>query len=221
MEGNEKFINRYRIESTRLPGWNYGEDGYYFITICTKNREFYFGDVLCDNGGEWSVALSPIGKIVRDELLNTPRIRSNVKLDVWVIMPNHIHVIIIIDNNDCRDALHASQEPTALHASHKTRGTSTYGYIKRDACNASLRDGNVVYKNVFGPQRNNLASIVRGFKSTVTKQCNELGYQFAWQTRYYDRIIRDERALYAVRQYIKINPQKWQRDRNNSNDIWM
>ena len=77
MEGDEKFADKYRIDSTRLPGWNYGDDGYYFVTICVKNRECLFGDVLRDDGGacapaydgEYSVALTDVGKIARDELL--------------------------------------------------------------------------------------------------------------------------------------------------------
>lgn len=228
---DDKFVDRYRIESTRLPGWNYGDDGHYFVTICTKDRVEYFGDVLMDNAGEWSVALTDVGKIVRDELLQTPKIRPNVKLDEWVIMPNHVHAIIVIENE--RGATHGdvSHCRDALHASHKNHGTSTYGGVEGDACgdgeyrdarSASLQEGDVAYKNVFGPQRNNLASIVRGFKSASQSQIKkQFGLNTIWQTRYYDRIIRNERALNAVRHYIIENPKNWQRDRNNTANLWI
>ena len=97
IEMNEKFKNKYRIETTRLKGWDYGKNGYYFVTICTKDRIPYFGDVI--NG---MVQLSEIGKIAFDELQKTPEIRKdmNVTLGEFVIMPNHIHCIIIIGENE-------------------------------------------------------------------------------------------------------------------------
>jgi putative transposase len=87
------FKNKYRIESTRLRGWDYTRNGYYFVTICTKNGEHCLGTV-CDQ----QVQLSPIGEIVAEEWQKTPQIRPNVRLDAWVIMPNHLHGILIIDN---------------------------------------------------------------------------------------------------------------------------
>lgn len=104
---SDLFKNKYRIQTARLRGWDYSSSVWYFVTICTRNRVCYFGDVLRDNDGKYSVALSDIGKIVRDELLKTPKIRLNVWLDEWIIMPNHIHAIFVIENG--RDALNASQ----------------------------------------------------------------------------------------------------------------
>jgi len=88
------FKNKYRIESTRLKGWDYSAAGYYFITICTKNRECILGELV---GGD--VCLSNIGEIVAEEWLKTPQIRLNVDLDEWVIMPNHFHGIIILKSD--------------------------------------------------------------------------------------------------------------------------
>ena len=89
----DKFQNKYRIESSRLHNWDYTSKGSYFITICTKNRQFYFGD--CING---KMKLSNIGETAKNELLKTESMRKNVKLDEWVVMPNHVHAIIIIEN---------------------------------------------------------------------------------------------------------------------------
>ncbi len=86
-----KFKNRYRIESARLASWDYSSPGWYFVTVCTKNKENFFGDVVC---GE--MCLSKAGKIVSEEWRKTEIIRSNVALDEWVIMPNHIHGILVI-----------------------------------------------------------------------------------------------------------------------------
>ncbi len=85
------FRNRYRVESTRLKGWDYTAAGLYFVTICAKNRECLFGNVV-----NAEMRLSPIGEIVADEWQQTPRVRPYVELDEWIIMPNHVHGIIAI-----------------------------------------------------------------------------------------------------------------------------
>lgn len=96
---NYLYKNTYRVQSTRLPDWDYSWPGVYFVTICTKNRETFFGDVAGDN----KMILNNLGRIVVDEWIKTPQIRKNVKLGEFIIMPNHIHGIIIIDNGDGRD----------------------------------------------------------------------------------------------------------------------
>ncbi len=183
----EKFKNKYRIESSRLTGYDYLQNGTYFITICTKNREEFFGKI--ENR---KMVLSDIGKIVQKELLKTPVIRSNVVLDEWIIMPNHLHLIIEICNALCRDALQC---------------VSTSDVIE--------------YKNKFGPQKNNLASIIRGFKGAAKNKIYQINPNFVWQSRFYDHIIRNEISLNKIREYIQTNPEMWERDRNNVENLWM
>ena len=86
-----KFKSRYRIDSARYRPWDYASPGLYFVTVCTKHREKFFGDVNC---GE--MCLSDAGRIVSDEWMKTEIIRSNIRLDEWIIMPNHIHGILVI-----------------------------------------------------------------------------------------------------------------------------
>ena len=90
---SEKFQNKYTIKSTRLENYDYAQNGLYFVTICAKERECFFGNV--ENG---KMILNGVGEIVQEELLKTPIIRSNIFLDQWVIMPNHLHAIIEIIN---------------------------------------------------------------------------------------------------------------------------
>src|SRR3989338_3115843 len=130
---SDLFKDKYRIESTRLPGWDYASSGFYFVTICTHERAHYFGDVLIDNNGMTSVALSNIGKIARDCWLDISNHFPNASLDEWVVMPNHVHGIIVINQNDnqrndfCRDvACNVSTNPRAAgvdikHASSDER----------------------------------------------------------------------------------------------------
>lgn len=93
---SEKFRDKYRIPSTRLQNWDYSENGYYFITICTKERRYYFGEIINNK-----IQLSEIGKIIQHYWLEIPKHFLFVKLDEFAIMPNHVHGILIIKNNNC------------------------------------------------------------------------------------------------------------------------
>jgi REP element-mobilizing transposase RayT len=89
------YKNKYRAESTRLADWDYSSAGYYFVTICTYNREILFGNI-SDN----VMILSEYGNIVKEEWLKSTEIRKEIELDEFVIMPNHVHGIIIINHDD-------------------------------------------------------------------------------------------------------------------------
>ena len=91
----DKFQNKYRIPSARAPFWDYGWNASYFVTICTHNHIFYFGDI-----GEEEMVLSDVGEIALQCWLEIPEHFPFVKLDTFVIMPNHVHGIVIIDKND-------------------------------------------------------------------------------------------------------------------------
>jgi putative transposase len=168
------YKNKYRIESARCPNWDYA-NGAYFITICTKNRQHFFGEVIGS-----IMQLSEIGTIVAQEWQKTAQIRPYVQLDAWVVMPDHLHGIIVIANPD--------------------------GMSRDSPVETSRRDVST------GPRlrSHSLGAIIGQFKSVCTKQIWATGHaDFAWQTRFHDRIIRDDVALAAIRSYIASNPQKW------------
>ena len=183
IEQDELFRKKYRIKSHRWQGWNYADSGVYFITICTKNRVEYFGRTKNEE-----IILNDVGIIAEQAWLKTEKMRDNVELDEFVVMPNHIHGIIILENNDDVET-------------HR---------------NASLHEE---YKNKFGPQINNISSIIRGFKGEVTNNINSHfpNICFAWQPRFYDHVVRSEKELDTIRRYIYYNPVKWAFDENNSN----
>ncbi|MEQ8963606.1 MAG: transposase, partial [Coleofasciculus sp. C2-GNP5-27] len=87
----------------RLPGFDYGQSGAYFVTLCTRNKECWFGEIRQNK-----MHLNQLGKIVAQEWLKTPKIRPETTLDEWIIMPNHIHGIIIIQQTD-------TDEPVGAH----------------------------------------------------------------------------------------------------------
>jgi len=140
------FKNRYVIGSKRYQGFDYSSHGKYFITICTKNREQYFGKI--ENG---VMFLSELGKLLQNEWLKTPDIRPdmNIILDEFVIMPDHFHAIIIIGENQY------NQNKIQAHR----------GNVMHDV---STTNQNNNYHNEFGPQLKNLSSVIRGIKSVET-----------------------------------------------------
>ncbi|MBI5408742.1 MAG: hypothetical protein HZA14_05190 [Nitrospirae bacterium] len=178
-----RYKSKYRIESTRLRYWDYGENGYYFITICVKDHECVLG---CIKNGE--MVLSEIGKITRQCWQEIPAHFPFVLLDEFVIMPNHVHGIIVID------------KPLSVVETQNLANVQTQNI-------ASL-------PNRFGPQSQNLASIIRGFKIGVKKWATINNNPFQWQSRFYDHIIRNEYKLHKIREYIINNPRNWEKDEN-------
>lgn len=156
-----KYLSKYRISSARLQGYDYSQEGCYFITICTKNRENFFGTIV-----DGSMKLSPIGHMIANEWQKTTEIRSNVYLGAWVVMPNHFHVIVIIKSGEMEF------DPAETHSNASEIGKCIIVSETETHSNASLRSDHP-YKNAFGPQSNNISAIIRGFKGATTKQIHE------------------------------------------------
>jgi REP element-mobilizing transposase RayT len=176
---------KHHRRSIRLRNYDYSQPGAYFVTICTYQKQSWFGEI--KNG---QIYLNQLGKIVADEWLKTCKIRPNFKLDEWVIMPNHFHGIVIINDYSGDDqSLGARDAPLDLGA----------------------RDAPLQQKP------NSLSSCIAGFKSAVTKRINLLRQNTdtpIWQRNYYESILRDEKYLAVVREYIINNPKNWTNDRD-------
>ena len=155
-----KFRKTYRVESTRLPGFDYSAPGYYFLTICTHGRACWFGEIRSE-----FMLLNDAGCIAWQEWYRTGELRPNIRLDEFIVMPNHIHAIIQI-----------------LEPSVEKRGVST------------------------------ISAIINQYKMVVTKRVRQTHPEFAWQSRFYDHIVRDEQALRNLREYILYNPAMWKSD---------
>src|SRR5450759_4000129 len=203
--------NIHNRRSIRLKGYDYSQAGLYFITICCFNRECLFGDVV--NG---EMVLNEYGTIACNEWLNTPNIRKNVELDVFIIMPNHMHGIIILNG---RGELHS---PNNVITDNKSGECNFPNNVitdnKSGECNFP---NNVITDNKSGecnsPLRgpsNNIGAIVRGYKSSVTKQLNLLNIGYTvWQRNYHEHIIRNEKSYLRISEYIVNNPAKWGDDK--------
>jgi putative transposase len=205
---SDKFKNKYRIESARLKNWDYGWNASYFVTICTKNRTYFFGDV---KNGE--MVLNDIGMITQNIWQKIPEYFPYARLDAYVVMPNHIHGILTIDKSDdgiADDRGNKSDDgiaETRLIASlHGKTGESG----KSESTENTPPGGITGDKN---PMINeNLSKIIRWYKGRTTYETRKIQADFAWQPRFYDIIIRNEESYFRISEYIKNNPSKWQKD---------
>jgi putative transposase len=199
----ELYKEKYRIKSIRLPHWDYSSDGWYFVTICTQNRAEYFGDV-----HDYIMELSDIGYVAAKFWQEIPKHFPFVRLDEWVTMPNHLHGIIVIDKPD-----NDEQDKNNYNPANRRDA------INRVSTGNNANGGITGNHNPMGKQT--LGEIVRWFKGRVSFEIHKTGQNFAWQSRFYDHIIQNQKSLDEIRQYIYDNPEKWGSDRNNSENLWM
>jgi putative transposase len=180
----------YRHRSIRLRDYDYSSAGAYFVTICTANRVKSMGQIV--NG---EVSLSDIGRIAYECLYDTVGHFPAIDLDEFVIMPDHIHLIIFI--HDRSGAVHAPQD-----TSHERSGAIPAPQDTNHARNGAVHAPD--YRN----PRNALGKIVAYFKYRACQKANSK----LWQRNFYEHIIRDEKELLDVRNYIRNNPLSWELD---------
>jgi putative transposase len=184
--------DKHHRRSIRLKGYDYSQEGAYFITLCINKRLCLFGDVVDDE-----VQLNDAGKMLQTWWDKLSGKYENIKLDEYIIMPNHMHGIIFIVGADpcvCPKGQTVQTQPEGEHA------------------------GSPLQNNVIP-----LSRMIQWFKMMSTneyiinvKQKNWLPfYKKLWQRDYYERIIRNENELNKIRDYIIYNPHKWDLDRNN------
>ena len=182
-----KFKNKYKINSARLKNYDYSQNGVYFVTICTKNKEDYFGEIENEK-----INLNEAGKIANKYWLEIPNHFPSVRLGEFIVMPNHLHGIIEIFNDidEAVPRLYTGQHPLMSRIS---------------------------------PKAKSLSVVIGSFKSIVSKTINKQlpNLKFFWQPRFYEHIIRKDESLNKIREYIKINPREWKKDKNNLENIFM
>ena len=197
------FKNRYQTESNRLKNWDYSSEAIYFITLVTQNRECIFGTIDDDN-----MVLNNNGKIIERELRKSIAIRERWVFHNWVIMPNHIHLLVEIISSSIE-----------MH-NVKTHNVETHNVETH--CSASLP----LEPEPFNLSRkpNSISSFVAIFKSVTTKQINKLidnndtrlKPNKIWQPNYHDHIVRNYNSFDTIYHYIKNNPKNWNTDSINS-----
>ena len=176
------YREQFRVESARLKNWDYRSPGWYFVTVCTAGKRLVFGDVA--NG---EMIHSALGSNADAQLRAVPSHYKDVILDAFVVMPNHMHAILVITGRH-RYTPNAELE------------TDRVGKVRADGMPAP-------------PSAGSLSAIVRSYKAGVTRWAVANGSPgFKWQSRFYDHLLRTNRTVNAVRDYIRCNPMNWPQD---------
>lgn len=181
----------HRRRSIRLPGYDYASAGFYFVTICARRGECLLGEVV-----DGEMHINDWGQIASQCWSRIPDHFQHVELDAWVVMPNHMHGIIVITSKG---------EASPASASSTDDLTSTE---PQHQCKAPARDASPL-------QPGSLGAIVGNFKSVTTRRINRrrdmAGTPF-WQRNYWEHIIRNQASLDRIREYIEDNPACWADD---------
>ena len=207
MADTEKFRGRYRVSSTRWVAWDYSSDAPYFVTICVANRAHDFGKIV--NG---EMQLTPLGQAAQDCWDEIPAHFPFVELGGFVVMPNHVHGVVIINKRAVETQNIASPQNIAPGVQTQNIASPPHD-IPPDVQTQNIASLPNHPQNKFGPQSQNLASIIRGYKIGVTKFARQNNIPFEWQECYHDHVIRNEQEHERIHQYILTNPQRWQDDK--------
>ena len=174
---------KHRRRSIRLKEYDYAQPGGYFVTIVTYQRDCLFGEILNEE-----IKLNEYGRIVNECWRAIPNHFPNVELGAYVVMPNHVHGIIAI--NDRADANASARRGTIYRAPTKEQFQK--------------------------PVPGSIPTMVRTFKAAVTRRVGrELNATGIWQRNYYEHIIRDHEDWDRIHQYIESNPSMWAEDDEN------
>ncbi len=188
------YNNKYRIESNRLNGYDYTREGAYFITICVRYHQHRFGTIK-----DGKLLPTPEGEIAQQCWIELFEHFDTAKMDEFVIMPNHMHGIIFIDDPEQKAAHHKQIQQAALEDEE---------YFLLPPRGGITGDNNVMLT------RHSIGKMLRWYKAKCTyKIRNELGKPFEWQGNYYDNIIRNEIDFRRIQDYIINNPVKWEADK--------
>ena len=237
-----KYQGKYRIPSARLAGWDYRNAAAYFVTICTANREMFFGDIK-----DGVMHLSEAGNVAYECWVDIPNHFPFVRLDAHVVMPNHVHGIVVIGDHNAPVVVGALGDGVV----DGTLGDGVVGWldcgvvgtlgdgvvetlhcgvVETLQCNVSTDQTfqtdqphqpdqpiNPGGKNEFmasiSPKPGSLSTIIRSYKSAVTKLVHPTISYFQWQSRFHDHIIRNDDEYQRIAQYIENNPAVWHEDK--------
>jgi len=222
-------------KSLRLKGYDYSQPGAYFITICTENKVCYLGNVVD------GITISyPISDVIRETWQEIPEKFQGVDLDAFIIMPNHVHGIVVI-KKECRDMIQQAprdnNENIREGLIHQIRVKDYIEDLEASFIN-QVPINNFTKKNKVGlinqaPTRNHapakpknwylmrdskqtVGKIIRYFKAKTAKIVHDRFFpSFQWQRNYYEHSVRSPRELDSIREYIINNPLKWALDREN------
>ena len=188
----------------RLRGYDYSKDGAYFLTICVKDRAEILGKI--ENG---QIILDEYGKIIVQEMASSCELRKECKIDRYVIMPNHVHLILLIQHSVGADGNPPISPHPPIYPNFAITPVTPIPPIAPVMPRVNWETGRLPSVPTSSlPQNHSVSSFVRGFKGATSRI---LGFSI-WQRSFHDHIIRDENDHTRLAQYIEDNPVNWEND---------
>ena len=209
----DKFRNKYRISSARLKNWDYGSNAAYFLTINAYHHQHYFGYI-----EEEEMYFNEVGKLADKYWLEIPKHFPFIELGEYQVMPNHVHGILILEKKyDVLESVETLQcNVSTDNVSTGNEGTADVGTANDGTANDEFTN-DTPPKNQFmsdiSPKSGTISTILRSYKSVVTKHAHYIQPDFSWQERFHDHIIRDSRAFENIQNYIANNVKNWKKDK--------
>jgi putative transposase len=208
--------DKYHRRSIRLKGYDYSQAGTYFINVCVQDRDCLLGEII--NG---EMQLNAAGQMIYDWWNQLPDKYPNIELDEFVIMPNHLHGIIILCDNVGASLVDAQNNANSITMQKMIPNINPDESPK----NIYLNDNRAGTRPA--PTNIGLGDVIGSFKSIITneyiKGVQKLNWppfnKRLWQRNYYEHIIRNENDLNRIRKYIIENPSQWDQDKENPNNM--
>lgn len=192
----EKFRNKYRVPSARLKNWDYGSNGAYFITICTKKMQHFFGKVI-----DKQMVNNALGALAERYWLEIRTQFPYVEFGNFQIMPNHMHGILIIDKSVWAQFIASNLDDAD---SCETRLISSVP--QEDGIGGFAGENNPMLAD-------NISRIIRWYKGRCTFEMRKINPNFGWHPRFHDHIIRNSESFERIQTYIEENPSRWEEDK--------
>ena len=205
---SDKFKNKYRISSARLQSWDYGWNATYFITIATHDRTHYFGKI--SNGKMEFSFVGILAYVFWHEINNHAK---NIELNAFVVMPKHIHGILILNNNNNDNDIGNGNNDNGNINGNVNASVETRHALSLQSQSRSQSQKTIGQNRFQNQGKNTISSIIGSYKSAVSKHAHRLTYEFKWQSRFYDHIIRNEKSFNQISEYILNNPINWADDK--------
>ena len=183
------FQDCYRIPTARAT-WHDYNAGEYFITVCTHNKVHYFGEIVSGQ-----MIFSRIGQFADEQCRNIQMHYAYAAIPLWVVMPNHIHAVVIIDNDKI------PYEKRNVEKQCRNVETFQETSLQREPIQIATE------------MQSWLSVVVRQIKQSITRFAKNSSIPFAWQSRFHDHIIRNNDDRNAIADYIENNVVKWEYDK--------
>lgn len=207
------FQDCYRIPTARAT-WHDYDAGEYFITVCTQNMEHYFGEIVSGQ-----MCFSRIGEFADEQCRNIQMHHAYATIPLWVVMPNHLHAVVIIDNNKIpyekrnveKQRRYVETFPETSQMVSRETFPETSQMMSRETFQETSLQREPI--QIATEMQSWLSVVVRQLKQSITCFAKNNGIPFAWQSRFHDHIIRNNDDRNAIADYIENNVVKWEYDK--------